>query len=91
MTAQTLSQNQDAALSDINSIIQRLGFQATEEGRGDIITIVAPNKDKKQFSVNKDATENEQTLKEMLSWIEGRMDGDKVINALQAGFLELDN
>ena len=90
-TVQTLSQKQDAALSDINSIIQRLGFQATEEGRGDIITIVAPNKDKKQFSVNKDATENEQTLKEMLSWIEGRMDGAIVINALQAGFLELDN
>jgi len=90
LTAETLNQKQDVALSDINAIIGPLGFESTKEGRGDIITIVAPNKDEKRFSVNKGTTESQQILKEMLGWIQGRLSEDRVRQAFAAGFLELE-
>jgi hypothetical protein len=90
LTADVLNQEQDIALPAINAIVQPLGFTATKKGRGNVITIVAPDKDEKTFSLNKGTTESQQILKEMLSWIQGHLSEDRVRQAYAAGLLDLE-
>jgi len=91
LTADMLNQTESVAVPAINAIIQKLGFEGDESGPGSYITITAPNKAKKQFSLNDGKEASNKTLKEMLIWLQGNLPEDRAKQAVAAGILgELD-
>ena len=77
---------EEKAVPKINAVIQPLGFTGEESGAGSYITITAPDgKTKKRFSLN-DGTSDARLVKEdIISWMEGLMDQNKLASADASG------
>ena len=90
LTASILGQTESVAVPQINAILQPLGFTADESGAsGSYVTITAPDKTTVEYSINDSPSENAATLAQMQTWIQGKLDATKAMNAVQAGTISL--
>jgi len=86
ITPTVVNQTESVAVPLINSIIQPLGFIGEETGVGSYIEITAPDgKTKKTFSLNDGEAKGRGTVRDILSWMKGNYNADKLKDALMAG------
>lgn len=86
LTPKMIGQTESVSVPQINNVIQPLGFSGEESGAGSYITIKGPNKVEKQFPLNySDGSKNKNVANDIISWIQGNMDSEKLAAAEAAG------
>jgi hypothetical protein len=89
LTPDLFNQTESKAVPEIAAIIAPLGFTARESGIGDYFTITAPDgTTEEQFSIDEGEQESQSVMEQILAFMQGQYDVQKLANAKQIGIFE---
>jgi hypothetical protein len=84
----SINKTESESVPEINRVIQPLGFSGEESGMGSYITITAPDgKTTKTFSLNDGSDSASKVKEDIITWMEGLMDTEKLAAADASGRL----
>jgi hypothetical protein len=92
ITANIINQEEEVAVPQLLSALEKLGFDAEESGAGNYVTIKSPGtKDKsgvsKQFSLKDGADEAAKVRQSIIDFVTANLGQEALLNADQAGVL----